>query len=72
MSWKSTKYFVPENGRRGEKMYEIVYDYTDLSGFEIKNIHEYFSGTWTELQAYIRTLRKQGCYHISAASVDGS
>lgn len=36
MSWKSIKYFVPENGRRGKNMYEIVYDYTDLSGFEME------------------------------------
>lgn len=53
-------------------MYEITYDYTDESGYEQRNIREYFSGSWTELQAYLRLMREQGCYHISAASVDGT
>lgn len=36
MSWKSTTYFMPENRQGGKNMYEIVYDYTDLSGFEME------------------------------------
>lgn len=53
-------------------MYEIVYDYTDLSGCTQRNIREYFSGSWTELQSCIRLMRDQGCCHISAASIDGT
>ena len=53
-------------------MYEITYDYTDEGGYESRNITERFDGTWTELQAYIRTMRRTGCYNIEANAIDGA
>lgn len=50
-------------------MYEIIYDYTDEGGYESRNNTETFEGTWTELQAYIKKMRKQGCYNITATEV---
>lgn len=52
-----------------KELYEIMYDYTDEGGNEEKNIHEEFEGSWTELQAYIEQMKKQGCYNITAAEV---
>ena len=53
-------------------MYEITYDYTDEGGCESRNITERFDGTWTELQEYIRTMRRTGCYNIAASAIDGA
>lgn len=50
-------------------MYEIIYDYTDEGGYESRDNMETFTGTWTELQAYIKQMRKQGCYNIVATEV---
>lgn len=50
-------------------MYEIIYDYTDEGGNESRNITETFTGDWTELQAHIKAMRKQGCYNITATEV---
>ena len=50
-------------------MYEIIYDYTDEGGYESRNNVETFEGTWTELQAYIKSMRKNGCYNITATEV---
>ena len=50
-------------------MYEIIYDYTDEGGYESCNNVETFEGTWTELRAYIQSLKKNGCYNITAAEV---
>lgn len=50
-------------------MYEIIYDYTDDSGYECCNNVETFEGTWDELQAYIRDMRRNGCYNISATCI---
>lgn len=52
-----------------KELYEIMYDYTDEGGNEEKNIREEFEGTWTELQDYIKQMRKNGCYNITAAEV---
>ena len=49
-------------------MYEIIYDYDD-GWTEHRNISEMFTGTWTELQAYIKQMRKRGCYNIAAAVI---
>ena len=49
--------------------YEIMYDYTDDCGNENLNCCETFDGDWTELQAYIKTMKKNGCYNITAAIV---
>lgn len=49
--------------------YEIIYDYTDEGGFEIKNITERFYGTYDELQDYINKLRALNCYYISATYI---
>ena len=53
-------------------MYEITYDYTDDGGYESRNNVETFTGTWTDLQAYIKVMRRQGCYNITANAVDGT
>lgn len=53
-------------------MYEIIYDYTDEGGYESRNNVERFDGTWTELQAYVKAMRRQGCYNIEATAVDGT
>lgn len=50
-------------------MYEIIYDYTDEGGNESCNNVETFTGTWDELQAYIKSMRKTGCYNITATEV---
>ena len=47
-------------------IYEIIYDYDDE-----RNICETFEGDWGELQDYIKTMRKQGCYNISANCISG-
>lgn len=51
-------------------MYEIIYDYTDESGYEFRNIMETFEGTWTELQDYIKQMKENGCYNIDANSLE--
>lgn len=51
------------------ELYEIIYDYTDESGFEAKNCVEEFEGTWLELKAYIKKPRQNGCYNITAAAL---
>ncbi len=45
--------------------YEIVYDFTESDGYECRNIREDYTGTWMQLQEYIKVLRKNGCYNIS-------
>ncbi len=50
-------------------MYEIIYDYTEEFGNESRDNMETFTGTRTELQAYIKKMRKQGCYNIVATEV---
>jgi hypothetical protein len=49
-----------------EDVYRIVYDYTDEEGYESRDIEEEFEGTWSELQDYIKQMRRNGCYHIDA------
>lgn len=49
--------------------YAIFYDYTDDGGYEGRNNVEYFYGTWLELQDAIKSMRKQGCYNITASAV---
>ena len=49
-----------------EDVYRIVYDYTDEEGYESRDIKEEFEGTWSELQDYIKQMRRNGCYHIDA------
>ena len=50
--------------------YEIIYDYTDEGGYESLNNVEYFYGTWNELQAYIKIMKRQDCYNITATAVE--
>ena len=50
-----------------EDVYRIVYDYTDEEGYESRDIEEEFEGTWSELQDYIKQMRRNGCYHIDAS-----
>ena len=44
--------------------WEIIYDYTDEGGYESRNIRETFEGTWEEMRAYIKEMRRNGCYNI--------
>lgn len=46
-------------------MYEIIYDY-DGGDYECRNIVETFEGSWSELQDYLKSMRKNGCCNISA------
>lgn len=45
--------------------YEIIYDYSDEYG-DSTNIVEDFDGSWSELQEYLKRMRQNGCYNISA------
>lgn len=52
-----------------QEVYEIIYDYcSEYDGCysEDYNIVETFEGSWTELQDYIKRMRANGCYNISA------
>lgn len=49
-------------------MYEIIYDYDD-GWTEYQNNVETFEGSWSELQAYIKQMKKNGCYNISATCI---
>lgn len=51
-------------------MYEIIYDYCDECGYEELNIREEFEGSWDELQSYLKQMKRQGCYHISATYIE--
>ena len=49
--------------------YEIIYDVSD--GFsEEHNKLERFEGSWTELQAYIKDMKRTGCFNIDATCID--
>ena len=50
-------------------MYQIIYDYCSDEGYTETNIVEDFKGAWSELQEYIKTMRKNGCYNIVAAAI---
>ena len=50
-------------------MFEIIYDYDD-GWTDTRNISETFKGTWDELQDYLKSMRRHGCYNISAAAID--
>ena len=52
-----------------ESLYEIIYDYTSEEGYEETNNVEEFKGSWTELQDYIKQMRRNGCYNIDASEV---
>lgn len=78
-AWRSgtlPKYFG-ESKKRGklesrkrlkEDVYEITYDYDDeWSGGGTSS--ETFEGTWSELQDYIKQMRRNGCYNIDANAV---
>ncbi|MBO6270974.1 MAG: hypothetical protein J6N19_17735 [Clostridium sp.] len=49
-------------------MYEIIYDYDNEYDTE-RNIMETFTGDWFELQDYIKQMKANGCYNISASAV---
>lgn len=55
--------------RINESVYEIIYDYTSEEGYEENNNVEQFEGTWTDLQDYIKQMRRNGCYNISANEI---
>lgn len=43
--------------------YEIVYDFCN-DYTEERGIVEYFDGSWTELQEYLKQMKRNGCYNI--------
>ena len=45
--------------------YEIIYDWCGEYSEE-RNLTEVFEGTWTELKKYLKEMRENGCYNISA------
>lgn len=55
-------------------LYEIVYDWCgssdEFDSGEASNCFEEFVGTWTELQDYIREMKKNGCYNIVATFIN--
>jgi len=51
-------------------IYEIFYDFTDDGGYENRNIHEVFEGSWSELQDCIKSMKQNGCYNIDAVAID--
>lgn len=55
--------------RINESIYEIIYDYTSEEGYEENNNVEQFEGTWTDLQDYLKQMRRNGCYNISANEI---
>lgn len=55
--------------RINESIYEIIYDYTSEEGYEENNNVEQFEGTWTDLQDYLKQMRRNGCYNIDANSI---
>lgn len=48
--------------------YEIIYDFSDDYTDE-RNISERFEGSWSELQEYIKQMKQNGCYNISATAL---
>lgn len=50
--------------------YEIIYDYDNEFGTE-RNCIETFDGDWYELQEYIKAMKDNGCYNISATAICG-
>ena len=58
-----------ERSTTGPK-YEIIYDYCNEDGYEEHNCCEHFEGSWDELQDYLKQLKENGCYNISATDID--
>lgn len=52
-----------------ESVYEITYDYTSEEGYEETDNVEQFEGTWSDLQDYIKQMRRNGCYNIDASEI---
>ena len=65
-------------------IYEIIYDYSGTAledgwhymepedryyDCEEHNIRETFVGTWTELQEFIKEMKENGCYNITATCI---
>lgn len=51
-------------------VYEIIYDYTDETGEEIRDLVEEFEGDWEELQDTIRVIKANGGYNIEACAYE--
>lgn len=58
-----------------ESLYSIMYDYDYDDDMEkggvytSKNNEEHFRGSWSDLQDYLKQMRKQGCYNIDANEI---
>ena len=46
--------------------YEIIFDVSDGFNYEELNIRELFIGSWLDLQDYLKQMRLDGCYNITA------
>lgn len=46
--------------------YKIIYDFDDSEGYTSRNCVDYFTGTWLELQDYIKRMKNGGAYNIEA------
>ena len=55
-----------------EELYDIFYDYEDDGGYVSRDNKEEFEGDWHELQQYIKSMRRNGCYNIDAVYREGS
>lgn len=49
--------------------YEIIYDWSGEYD-EALNITERFDGSYEELQEYIKQMKKNGCYNITASLIE--
>lgn len=47
-------------------MYEIIYDFCSEYSDE-HNLYETFVGSFDELQDYLKTMKRNGCYNISVS-----
>lgn len=63
---------LKENKKLKEELYDIFYDYEDEEGYVWRDNKEEFEGDWHELQNYIKSMRRYGCYNIDAVYREGS
>ena len=61
------------NSRAGSvtnEVYDICYDYCSLDGHEQRNLHERFTGSYLDLQDYLKNMREDDCcYNITATRI---
>lgn len=50
--------------------YRIIYDYCDEYGYVYEDCVEDFDGSYTELQDYIKEMKRNDCYNINATALE--